>query len=92
MAIHPATRHLACAFGFSFNASGLGWRGYDKDHPRIELLRLKGCVAWQQCDNGAWLNTVEPKHRVVGFLDSAKPLVKWLDTNVGPSELEGRWG
>ena len=67
-------------------------RGYDKDHPRIELLRMKGCIAWQQWDIGAWLDTVEPKHRVVGFLDSVNPLVKWLDTNVGPTELEGRWG
>lgn len=62
-------------------------RGYAKDHPRIELLRMKGCIAWQQWDVGAWLGTPEARDRIVAFLDSAKPLVKWLDTNVGPTEL-----
>ncbi len=63
-------------------------RGYPKDHPRIELLRMKGCIAWREWEIGAWLDTSEPKDRVVAFLDAAKPLVKWLDTNVGPTELE----
>lgn len=62
-------------------------RGYSKDHPRIELLRMKGCIAWRQWDIGAWLDSAEPKARVVELLDAAKPLVKWLDTNVGPSDL-----
>ena len=44
-------------------------------------------------DIGAWLDTPEPKDRVVAFLDAATPLVKWLDTNVGPTELvDDRWG
>lgn len=68
-------------------------RGYPKDHPRIELLRMKGCIAWQHWDVGAWLGTAEPRDRIVAFLDAAKPLVKWLDTNVGPTELvDQRWG
>jgi uncharacterized protein (TIGR02453 family) len=68
-------------------------RGYSVDHPRIELLRMKGCIAWRQWDIGAWLDTSEPKDRVVALLDAAKPLVKWLDTNVGPTELvDSRWG
>ena len=68
-------------------------RGYAKDHPRIELLRMKGCIAWQQWDVGAWLGTSEATDRVAAFLDSAKPLVKWLETNVGPTELvDERWG
>ena len=68
-------------------------RGYPRDHPRIELLRMKGCIAWQEWDVGAWLDTAEPKARVLTFLDAAEPLVKWLDTNVGPTELaDERWG
>jgi len=68
-------------------------RGYPKDHARIELLRMKGCIAWREWEIGAWLDTSEPKDRVVDFLDAAKPLVKWLDTNVGPTELEDAgWG
>ncbi len=62
-------------------------RGYPKDHARIELLRMKGCIAWQEWDIGGWLDTAEPQERVVAFLGAAKPLVKWLDTNVGPTEL-----
>ena len=68
-------------------------RGYPKDHPRIELLRMKGCIAWKQWDVGAWLDTSEPAARVVAFLDTAKPLVRWLDTNVGPTDIvDERWG
>jgi len=68
-------------------------RGYGKDHPRIELLRMKGCIAWRHWDVGAWLDTAEPKDRVNELLDAAKPLVQWLDTNVGPTELDDqRWG
>ena len=63
-------------------------RGFAKDHERIELLRMKGCIAWREWDIGAWLDTPEPKDRVTAFLDASKPLVKWLDSNVGPTELE----
>ncbi len=67
-------------------------RGYPKDHPRIELLRMKGCIAWRSWGIGAWLDSAEPESRVREFLKTAKPLVAWLDANVGPSELEGSWG
>ena len=62
-------------------------RGYSSDHPRIELLRMKGCIAWQEWEVGSWLGTAEPKQRIVALLDGAKPLVKWLDINVGTTEL-----
>ena len=62
-------------------------RGYDKDHPRIELLRLKGLIAWRTWPVAAWLGTAKAKERVVDFLKEAKPLNKWLDDNVGPSKL-----
>jgi len=68
-------------------------RGYSADHHRIELLRMKGCIASQSWDVDAWLGTAEPKARILDFLASAKPLVKWLDTHVGPTELDDqRWG
>ena len=67
-------------------------RGYPKDHPRIDLLRMKGCIAWQSWEIGAWLGTPEPAERVRTFLETAAPLVRWLDDRVGPSELEGAWG
>lgn len=68
-------------------------RGYSADHPRIELLRMKGCIAWRQWDIGAWLDTTAPKDRIVEFMGATKPLITWLDRNVGPTELADQgWG
>jgi len=63
-------------------------RGYPKDHPRIELLRQKGLITWKQWPVAAWLGTAKVKDRVVEFLRASRPLVKWLDANVGPTTLE----
>ena len=60
-------------------------KGYAKDHPRIELLRHKGLVAWKQWPVAAWMGTAKAKQRVVDLLVAARPLNQWLDTNVGPS-------
>jgi uncharacterized protein (TIGR02453 family) len=60
-------------------------KGYASDHPRIELLRHKGLVAWQGWPVAAWLGTAAAKKRVVDFLRTTRPLVGWLDTNVGSS-------
>jgi hypothetical protein len=62
-------------------------RGYTKDHPRIELLRRKGLAAWQQWPVAPWLGTAEAKDHIVRFFEAAKPVRRWLDTNVGPSTL-----
>ena len=60
-------------------------KGYPKDHPRIDLLRNKGLIAWKQWPVAAWMGTAKAKQRVVDFLEAARPLIAWLDTNVGPS-------
>jgi len=65
-------------------------KGYPKDHPRIDLLRQKGLIYWRTWPAGPWLGTARAKDRVVALLRAAKPLLKWLDTNVGPSELPPR--
>jgi uncharacterized protein (TIGR02453 family) len=62
-------------------------RGYPKDHPRIELLRYKGLIAWKQWPPAAWLGTRRAKDRIVDFFDRSKPLSEWLGTHVGPSTL-----
>jgi uncharacterized protein (TIGR02453 family) len=59
-------------------------RGYAKDHPRIDLLRMKGLIAWQQWPAGKWLATPQAKARLVEFFALAEPLQDWLDTHVGP--------
>ena len=65
-------------------------KGYPKDHPRIELLRYKGLIAWREWPAGAWLGTKRAKDRIVEFLEQSKPLVGWLQTNVGESTLPDR--
>jgi uncharacterized protein (TIGR02453 family) len=65
-------------------------KGYPKDHPRIELLRFKGLVAWREWPAGAWLGTKRAKDRIVEFLGLSKPLVHWLHANVGPSTMPER--
>ena len=58
-------------------------KGYPKDHPRIELLRYKGLIAWKQWPVAAWLGTKKAKDKVADFLRTSQPLNDWLDKNVG---------
>jgi len=57
-------------------------RGYAKDHPRIELLRLKGVVMSKAWPVGGWLGTRTAKDRVVATLEAARPLNVWLADHV----------
>ena len=63
-------------------------RGYPSDHPRIELLRYKGVVAWQEWPVEPWLTTGEAKKHITGFLVATRPLAAWLATHVGASTAE----
>jgi uncharacterized protein (TIGR02453 family) len=63
-------------------------RGCPKDHPRIELLRMKGLVTWKQWPVEPWLGTAEAKDRAIAVLRASAPLAEWLDVHVGASELE----
>jgi len=63
-------------------------RGYPKDHPRIELLRMKGMVTWKQWPVEPWLATAEAKDRVAEVLRASAPLAEWLELHVGASETE----
>jgi uncharacterized protein (TIGR02453 family) len=60
-------------------------RGYPKDHPRVELLRHKGLIAWRRWPPVAWLHTAAARRRVVEFLRTTAPLQAWLDERVGPT-------
>ena len=65
-------------------------RGFPKDHPRIELLRYKGLVAWREWPVGRWLGNAGAKDRIVEFLRASRPVVDWLGANVGPPEQQPR--
>jgi uncharacterized protein (TIGR02453 family) len=60
-------------------------KGYPRDHPRVDLLRNKGLVAWKEWPVAAWLGTPAAKKRLVAFLRDSQPLNDWLRTHVGPS-------
>lgn len=60
-------------------------RGYPRDHPRVDLLRNKGLVAWKEWPVKAWLGTPAAKTRIVDFLRASRPLHDWLRQQVGAS-------
>ena len=63
-------------------------RGYPADHPRVELLRYKGIIAWKEWPVEPWLGTSAAKQHVAGFLGACQPLCAWLEANVGGSAAE----
>ena len=64
-------------------------RGYPKDHPRIDLLRNKDLVSWQEWPVGPWLDTPKAKQRIVDFLRTTRPFNAWLAEHAGESITEG---
>lgn len=52
--------------------------GFDKDHPRAELLRYKDLVAWRDWPVAAWLGTAKAKARLEEFFRTCQPLNDWL--------------
>jgi uncharacterized protein (DUF2461 family) len=60
-------------------------KGYAPDHPRIDLLRWKGCIASKDLGAPAWLHTARVAKEVAKVWQQAEPVFAWLDTHVGPS-------
>lgn len=60
-------------------------RGYPRDHPRIDLLRLKGLTGTRRWKPAQWMHTKTVVQRVRDTWDLAAPMNLWLDTHVGPS-------
>jgi uncharacterized protein (DUF2461 family) len=59
-------------------------RGYESDHPRIDLLRHRSLVATRDLGRGPWLHTSEAAERVRTGWRQLRPLVEWFSANVGP--------
>jgi len=62
-------------------------RGYPRDHPRIELLRLKGLVGTRHWKPAKWMQTKAVVERVRDTWLAAALMNAWLDAHVGPSTL-----
>jgi uncharacterized protein (TIGR02453 family) len=60
--------------------------GYDKDHPRAELLRHKSLTASREFGTPEWLQTPRAKSEIVRAWRSMEPLNDWLEAHVGPAE------
>jgi uncharacterized protein (TIGR02453 family) len=65
-------------------------RGYDPDHPRIDLLRHKGLYAWRAWEPDDVLHEPGTLDRVAATWRMLRPLTEWLDDHVGPSEQPRR--
>ena len=57
-------------------------RGFDADHPRIDLLRFKGLVTWEDWGIPDWFTTPEAAEHVTGFLRASEPVTAWLREHV----------
>jgi uncharacterized protein (TIGR02453 family) len=62
-------------------------RGYSRDHPRIDLLRLKGLVGTRRWTPARWMQTKAVVDRVRDTWEVAAPMNAWLDAHVGPSTI-----
>jgi uncharacterized protein (TIGR02453 family) len=60
-------------------------RGYPKDHPRVEFLRLKDLLVGIDHPPRKWLATRQALTRVVAPWRAAAPMLDWMDRVVGPS-------
>jgi uncharacterized protein (TIGR02453 family) len=69
-------------------------RGFDKDHPRIDLIRRKGLMMSKDFGAPAWLHTRQAAGKIRGVWGAAAEMNAWLDAHVGPSttEPDGRFG
>ena len=57
--------------------------GYDKEHPRADLLRYKTLTVSREVGCPAWLSTKKAKSHLTRLLREMAPVVDWLDTHVG---------
>lgn len=60
-------------------------RGFDRDHPRLELLRQRDLVVQRQHGTPKWLHTAKVLERVRADWEAVRPLNDWLAEHVGPS-------
>jgi len=60
-------------------------RGIDPEHPRAELLKMKGMHVGRLFGAPQWLHTAAARDRILATWRDAAPVNRWLDRHVGPS-------
>ncbi|MEU2034746.1 DUF2461 domain-containing protein [Nocardia amamiensis] len=73
------------AAGFTIGGEQLKTRpkGYDADHPRIDLLRHKSLTCGKEFGAPAWLETPRAAKEVRAAWETMRPLIEWLAAVVG---------
>lgn len=66
--------------------------GFDKGHPRGELLKHKGLYLGRQFEPAAWMGTKKAIDRVAKVWRDLTPVTAWFHEHVGPSDDPGAWG
>jgi uncharacterized protein (TIGR02453 family) len=62
-------------------------RGFPRDHPRVELLRMKGLTAGKTFPLARWVHSAAASQRIVAVWTECAPMNRWLARHVGPSTL-----
>ena len=62
-------------------------RGYPLDHPRVELLRMKGLTAGKSFPVARWMHTASAAQRIGAIWAECAPMNQWLARQVGPSTV-----
>lgn len=65
-------------------------RGYDEKHPRIEYLKWRGAVLRKRYDLADWMLQPALIDKIVEVWSQGLPLVEWIQTNVGPTQVKRR--
>lgn len=65
------------------NALKTAPRGYDRDHPRLALLRLRSFYGHREWPVEGWLATPKAKDKVVASWRACRPLQDWLIGQIG---------
>jgi uncharacterized protein (TIGR02453 family) len=65
-------------------------RGFDPEHPRIELLRHKSLYGWCSWPPDDVLHEPGTLERVIAAWRALRPLSEWLADHVGPSDQPRR--
>jgi uncharacterized protein (TIGR02453 family) len=60
-------------------------KGFDVNHPRIDLLCWKGIIATRTFGSPAWIHSKRLAREVEAVWKGSRPLVEWLDQHVGPT-------
>jgi uncharacterized protein (TIGR02453 family) len=84
-ALQAIIRDVAAA-GFAIEGECLKTvpRGFDKDHPRAELLKHKSLTAGVVVGQPAWLATPGAKDEVARRWEELRPLVEWFGRYAAP--------